>query len=115
MARTTIQIRVSPEERAQIDARCPPGCTRSEWIRAVLMDEREVLERPAPPVRQPPPADPELIRALSRIGSNLNQATRRLHQAAHEGLVETDLDALHEALQDCRAALAALLERGRAP
>ena len=55
------------------------GLTVSQLIRQAALD------LPAPPRRRSL-VDSALIQELSRIGNNLNQQTRLLHQLSHRGL-----------------------------
>lgn len=69
----TIQARVSEFEKSEILKRLPNGINLSEFIISTL------LEQPIRKVKVPV-ADPELIRLVSKMSNNLNQATKALHQ-----------------------------------
>ena len=59
-----ITVRVNDEELAQLKER-QQGTTMARWLRSLGLG--------ATPIKQ---ADPELVRALGRIGSNLNQTAK---------------------------------------
>ena len=79
MARTKwLKIRVSDAEIADIKKRVGSG-DMSNYVRGLLLEQ---------PVAAPEPktkkvvhsADPELVRAINRIGININQITRHLNE-----------------------------------
>ena len=59
-----ISVRVNDEELAQLKER-QQGTTMARWLRDLGLG--------VSPIKQ---ADPELVRALGRIGSNLNQTAK---------------------------------------
>ena len=59
-----ISVRVNDEELAQLKKR-QQGTTMARWLRDLGLG--------VSPIKQ---ADPELVRALGRIGSNLNQTAK---------------------------------------
>ena len=73
------------------------GNTISDVIRAA------VLGLP-PPRRRRQLADKELLNQLSRLGNNLNQQTRLLHQLRHRGL-PPEIAAVRAVLEEVRALL----------
>ena len=79
MARTKwLKIRVSDAEIADIKKRVGGG-DMSNYVRGLVLEQ---------PVAAPEPktkkvvhsADPELVRAINRIGININQITRHLNE-----------------------------------
>lgn len=74
-----VHIRVDDEEREAWQAQADDiGLTLSDLIRLRMGDARPVHRDPAGRRgrRSPPRADPALLTALGRIGSNLNQVAR---------------------------------------
>jgi hypothetical protein len=107
---THLTVRLSADERAAVDAAAErAGLTAGSYARQAM------LGAPAPrQVRRPPVERKELARLLGelgKIGSNLNQ----LAKAVHEGLVvySGEIDAALGGLLEVRAAILAAL--GRAP
>ncbi|MDR3527652.1 MAG: plasmid mobilization relaxosome protein MobC [Rhizomicrobium sp.] len=105
-----LTVRLSEDERAALDAAAErAGLTPGSYARQVL------LGAPAPrQVRRPPVERKELARLLGelgKIGSNLNQ----LAKAVHEGLVlyTGEIDTAIERLLEVRNAILSAL--GRAP
>ena len=62
-----ISVRVNDEELAQLKKR-QQGTTMAGWMRDLALG--------VSPIKQ---ADPELVRALGRIGSNLNQTAKHVN------------------------------------
>ena len=60
-----ITVRVNDKELAQLKERQQQGTTMARWLRDLGLG--------VSPIKQ---ADPELVRALGRIGSNLNQTAK---------------------------------------
>lgn len=75
--KTQVQpIRVTPQERAEWKAAADAaGLTISDYVRRSI-NSAEVGRRPKGKRKEPPPADPDLLWHLGKIGGNLNQITR---------------------------------------
>lgn len=105
---THITIRLTPEERASIDA----AAERAGKMTGSYVRER-LLDGPLPrQVRRPPVEKRELARMLGelgKIGSNLNQ----LAKSANQGLIvyTGEIDAALAGLGEVRAALLEALGR----
>lgn len=69
----TFRIRVNPKEKDAVERRKEIGFTMSEWLRSLALGQ-EVKEKRKR--RAPPKVDPELVRHLAKLGSNLNQIAR---------------------------------------
>ena len=73
MARNqTIKIRVTDDELAKMKSRAD-DLSLSEFVRVVALDE------PMPPRKVIQKCDPELIRAVNRIGNNINQIAKQVN------------------------------------
>lgn len=83
MARSAVvPVRLSPEERQALFEKAKSvGVSLSEFVR------RSALGRRMPPA-PPPKINLDLYQQLSRIGNNLNQVARKIH----EGTVLVDLE-----------------------
>lgn len=99
-----VKIRMSEDARADIRRRADAaGMTVSDLI-------RESLDQPAQRRRQTRhiTADPELIRAVARVGNNLNQIARAVNVGAdiqlisHLISIEQQLSQLIEVLPDAQ-------------
>jgi hypothetical protein len=92
-----ITIRITPREKQELLQRCQ-GVKVSSYIRAGLFDY------PVPRPRQVVPiVTRQMYIELNRIGQNLNQQTRSIHEALKLGI---SLPIDHpEALQECIAKL----------
>ena len=73
-----ISVRVNDEELAQLKKR-QQGTTMAGWMRGLGLG-----------VTPMKPADPDLVRSLGRIGSNLNQLTKHANtnKALDQGILE---------------------------
>ena len=72
-----IKIRVSPDEKSEIEKRAG-GNDMSSFIRQVLLDQPIAPQEPK--VKKViHTADPELIRAVNRIGNNINQIAKQVN------------------------------------
>lgn len=87
-----ISVRVNDEELAQLKKR-QQGTTMAGWMRGLGLG-----------VTPMKPADPELVRTLGRIGSNLNQLTK--HANTNKALDQGILDQISA----IRASIDALLD-----
>lgn len=87
-----IAIRVTVNELAELKRR-QQGTTMAGWMRDLGLG-----------VTPMKPADPELVRALGRIGSNLNQVTK------HVNIDKTIDEMVLEQITAIRAAISALLD-----
>ena len=87
-----IAIRVTEDELAALKKR-QQGTTMAGWMRDLGLG-----------VTPMKPADPELVRALGRIGSNLNQVTK------HVNIDKTLDENVLEQIKDIRASIDALLD-----
>ena len=87
-----IAIRVTEDELAELKKR-QQGTTMAGWMRDLGLG-----------VTPMKPADPELVRALGRIGSNLNQLTK--HVNINKQVDENVL----EQIKEIRASIDALLD-----
>ncbi len=106
MRRTlTMKIRVSEEEAAALEARCPDGLSRSAWLRQLGLGQPVVPRRRRAP---PPSVDPELLLELRRIGVNLNQLARVMNVARWRGLDNELIGQVGGFLQTCSKLLEAL-------
>src|SRR5271170_460134 len=77
-----IPVRFAPEERTALFEQAKKfGLSLSEFVR------RAALKRRMPPA-PPPQINRDLYQELSRIGNNLNQVARKIH----EGAVSVDLE-----------------------
>ena len=87
-----IAIRVTEDELAKLKRR-QQGTTMAGWMRGLGLG-----------VTPMKPADPELVRALGRIGSNLNQVTKQvnINKQVDENVLEqiTAIRSLINALLD---------------
>ena len=87
-----IAIRVTEDELAKLKRR-QQGTTMAGWMRGLGLG-----------VTPMKPADPELVRALGRIGSNLNQVTKyvNINKQVDENVLEqiTAIRSLINALLD---------------
>ena len=84
-----ITVRVNDEELAQLKER-QQGTTMARWLRSLGLG--------ATPIKQ---ADPNMVRALGRMGSNLNQIAK--HANNHNELdqnVLTEISAIRAILTD---------------
>ena len=87
-----IAIRVTEDELAELKKR-QQGTTMAGWMRDLALG-----------VTPMKPADPQLIRALGRIGSNLNQVTKHVN-------IDKQLDEnVLEQIKAIRASINALLD-----
>ncbi len=87
-----IAIRVTEDELAALKKR-QQGTTMAGWMRDLGLG-----------VTPMKPADPELVRALGRIGSNLNQVTKHVN-------IDKQLDGnVLEQIKAIRASIDALLD-----
>ena len=87
-----IAIRVTEDELAELKKR-QQGTTMAGWMRDLGLG-----------VTPMKPADPELVRALGRIGSNLNQVTKHVN-------IDKQLDrSVLEQIKAIRASIDALLD-----
>ncbi|GAF60101.1 hypothetical protein JCM18902_3006 [Psychrobacter sp. JCM 18902] len=87
-----IAIRVSEDELAELKKR-QQGTTMAGWMRDLGLG-----------VTPMKPADPELVRALGRIGSNLNQVTK------HVNIDKSIDESVLEQIKAIRATINALLD-----
>nr|WP_015060782.1 plasmid mobilization relaxosome protein MobC [Psychrobacter sp. DAB_AL43B]AFF18199.1 MobC [Psychrobacter sp. DAB_AL43B] len=87
-----ITIRVSEDELTELKKR-QQGTTMAGWMRDLGLG-----------VTPMKPADPELVRALGRIGSNLNQVTK------HVNIDKTIDKSVLEQITAIRATINALLD-----
>ena len=87
-----IAIRVTEDELAKLKKR-QQGTTMAGWMRDLGLG-----------VTPMKPADPQLVRALGRIGSNLNQVTK------HVNIDKTLDENVLEQIKDIRASIDALLD-----
>ena len=87
-----IAIRVTEDELAALKKR-QQGTTMAGWMRDLGLG-----------VTPMKPADPQLVRALGRIGSNLNQVTK------HVNIDKTLDENVLEQIKDIRASIDALLD-----
>ena len=72
-----IKIRVSPDEKSEIEKRAGSN-DMSSFIRQVLLDQP--IAPPAPVQKKiVHSADPDLIRAVNRIGININQIAKQVN------------------------------------
>lgn len=87
-----ITIRVSEDELTELKKR-QQGTTMAGWMRSLGLG-----------VTPMKPADPDLVRSLGRIGSNLNQLTK--HANTNKALDQSILDQISA----IRASISALLD-----
>lgn len=81
--KTQVQpIRATADERAEWKAAADAaGLTLSDYVRRAI-NNSEVGRRPRGQRKEPPPADPDLLFHLGKIGGNLNQLTRYANRYA---------------------------------
>lgn len=94
---TTLTIRLSAEERAELDTRAgSQGLAAAAFLRAAA------LGSPGPRARRRSPADRDELRRLlaetNRVGNNVNQIARALNMRE-----APDMPALETALRDINA------------
>lgn len=74
---TLLQVRCSPEEKAEWEAKAKAqGVTVSELVRATFSGDPIRSQPIAPRRRDYTPIDPNLLRQIAGIGNNLNQLAR---------------------------------------
>ena len=78
----TFRVRVNPKEKDAVERRKENGFTMSEWLRRLALGQ-EVKEKRKR--RAPPKVDPELVRHLAKLGSNLNQIARAVNTMKIQG------------------------------
>ena len=78
----TLRVRVNTREKEAVERRKEIGFTMSEWLRSLALgqDVKEKRKR-----RAPPKVDPELVRHLAKLGSNLNQIARAANTMKRQG------------------------------
>lgn len=94
-----VTFRISPVEERLLDERCQ-GVKRSRYIRAGLFNYP--TPRPRPII---PQTNRETYAELSRIGHNLNQQTRVMHEAMKMGMTPALGNAYWEELNALRKLL----------
>ena len=93
-----VGVRFKPDDYERLDKKAKElGTNVSGLIRSAALDVP-----PAPPRRRL--ADKDLINQLSRLGNNLNQQTRLLHQLRHRDLLPETAPVL-AVLEDVRELL----------
>lgn len=102
----TMSVRVSYAERKRLrELAEQQGYGPSELLKACFLSINENGAVRLPTARNKPGIDPqqarEMLSHLGKLGSNINQLTKRVHVAAREGKkVTPKLDALQQTQQD---------------
>ena len=71
----------------------------AEWIRNTCLDQKETRKSKIPKI------DPELLRALSAIGNNVNQMAKAIHTKKQEPLSSDyliELNSIYQLLNDIK-------------
>lgn len=106
-----ICVYLTPSEKAKLEERCA-GIGTSKFMRSLLLRSRPLVRRP--PI---PQVNRDIYTELLRIGRNLNQQTRALHEALQQSQSLADRDAIRESIaqnyQSQLEALALLLHQTR--
>ena len=106
MRSKSIKIRVSEQEKSALLSRAG-SMTLADFMRETALGRELVPQRK---FREPPPADPALLRELARIGNNLNQLAR----ASNAGTPAVDLLVQLQAIEAELKQLKRLHSRGGA-
>ena len=87
---TWLKVRISPEEKEAWQAKADAlGLTMANLVRARMGGVDQVDREPKPQKRMTRRADPVLLQAVGRVGSNLNQLARwaNIHKSEAEAVL----------------------------
>lgn len=101
-----LKVRISLEEKAAWQAEADAlGLTMANLVRARMGGVAQVDRAPKPPPRASRRADPVLLHAVGRVGSNLNQLARWANTHKSEAEAVLVLEALIAIDSQLRASL----------